>query len=193
MHRKQSGLTLIELLVVISILAALAGLTTMTFDRAYDDTKIKLARAEIQHLVSALRQFKADTGYYPKQGLFDRDTNGGLVDSTAFPGTNATQQAAWFDSPANLMQLLEQPMDTSSPVMPWNIETARGWRGSYLQRDMWLDVGDDLISDGTGDPAVVTTIHLLNMQGIGDAFERSPVVPNTGSICQEVVLSLIHI
>lgn len=187
---RQGGFSLLELLVVVAILVAVAFIASSTFRNVDSDTQANLVRAEMLEVANAIKQFRSDTGYYPKEGIFDSTVNGGQVDisaSSGFPGSNDSERNDWFESPANLMQLIQEPQSSSGSVLPWNASIGRGWRGPYLQRELLVDVGDNLQPDGQGDPASVTANHLENMYGIGDPFEKSPVTPGSGSFCFEAV------
>jgi prepilin-type N-terminal cleavage/methylation domain-containing protein len=63
---KQTGFTLIELLVVVTILATLAGLTSVVMTGYEQDAQKQLTRVEMQRISNAIRRFKEDTGYWPK-------------------------------------------------------------------------------------------------------------------------------
>ncbi|MCP4279843.1 MAG: prepilin-type N-terminal cleavage/methylation domain-containing protein, partial [Alteromonas sp.] len=81
--KTQQGFTLIELLVVVSILAALAGITSVAMDGYQQDAEEKITRVEMQRIAGAIRRFKADTGYWPKTGPFSYDTSHTEVSGTA--------------------------------------------------------------------------------------------------------------
>lgn len=161
-YGRQRGLTLLEMLVVVILLAATAAIATSTFQSAHDSTHENLARSEMVEIVKAIRQFKADTGYYPGQGPFalvgddgnatyscadDAAGSAGAVDPDSFD-TDPYNVAAgavgeWFTSPANLVQLFEAPVicaehafaNVVAPgggVASWNPNSGRGWRGPYL-------------------------------------------------------------
>jgi len=70
-RRAQSGFTLIEMMVVIVILGVLAGLVVPRFIDQPDKAKVVKAKAQIESLGMALKQYKLDNGVYPttEQGL----------------------------------------------------------------------------------------------------------------------------
>ncbi|MFT5448696.1 MAG: prepilin-type N-terminal cleavage/methylation domain-containing protein [Gammaproteobacteria bacterium] len=182
------GLTLLELLVTVAIVAALAGIAARAFQSTYADSQQELTRSEMQRVASAIRQFKQDTAYDPKQGPFRSITDGGLVNTSNYPGDTIARRNAWMCSPANFGQLINEPLRAvNTPVMAWNEATGRGWRGPYLTRDALVDVGDDLLPGGTGDPAITSDVHYIHMRGIGDGFEHPPVDPSGTRRCTEVV------
>lgn len=183
--RPARGFTLLELLVVIAILTAVAFVASGTFRGVQTQADDAHVRVEMQEIAKALRQFKADTGYYPKTGPFALAADGGKVDYDVLPETAGANDAArkrWFYSPANFDQLLTRtsPLDgTGHQLEKWNPETGRGWRGPYLQgfSDGLVSVGNDINDTGntaagneTGHPAEGDIIG--NIPGIADPFEH---------------------
>ena len=65
------GFTLIELLVVMLILGLLAGIVGPRLFGQTDEAKITNTRVQIEHLSTALKMYKLDTGNFPttEQGL----------------------------------------------------------------------------------------------------------------------------
>ncbi len=179
---RESGFTLIELLIILTILVAVAFTVTSVFTGVDQDARAQVTRAEMDEVAQAIRQFRQDTGYYPKDGPFDHEDQGGQVDlAVADPDPAALLDR--FNSPANLSQLYVQPTNNAAPpdaactncVLPWNIDTGRGWRGPYLKRENRVDVGDDLEVNGDDDPAIVETAPILNLLGVADPQEFSPL------------------
>ena len=165
---KEKGLTLLELLIVIAILAALAGGVIMVLEGAEEDSGTKIAKSEMLEIKKALLKFRQDTGYLPKQGPFAlvTDTPPGLVPVPA-------QGAGWFHSPANFVQMYEEPLDgLGNPVRSWNPDTARGWRGPYLTRqgEGLVDIGDGLNANGTGSPTIIVVALLSEVRGVAGPF-----------------------
>lgn len=196
--RYQGGFTLLELLVIISILAAIAFITTGTFKGVQEGANDQLVRSEMQQIAKAIRQFKQDTGYYPKTGPFNLANYGGEVTYASLPswaGSNNAARDLWFYSPANFHQLLisTSPLDLSNDgsttidhqLELWNPETGRGWRGPYVNgfAEGYLDV-HDTINDGTADgeqsghfreesPAPAPLPNPIpDVPGIADPFEH---------------------
>lgn len=65
------GFTLLELLVVMVIIGLLAGLVAPRYFSQVGKSEVKVARAQIESLGSALDQYRLDVGRYPttEQGL----------------------------------------------------------------------------------------------------------------------------
>jgi prepilin-type N-terminal cleavage/methylation domain-containing protein len=163
------GLTLLELLVVVAVMAMVAGGVVTSLAGVRDVAAGRLGRYELAELRRAVRQFRNDTGCWPKHGPFDLVTDGGEVPVPA-------EGEAWFRSPANLGQLFKEPQDAAGdPIRPWDPVTGRGWRGPYLTRggDGTVEVGDGLEANGDGSPA--SGALLSPMRGVGDPFEAPPV------------------
>lgn len=140
--------TLLELVVVVAILAALVGGIALKMTDTQVEAQNQIALHEMGVLREALQRFYADTGYLPKQGPFDlasRSMQGKVPDPSAALGG-----VEWFDSPANLLQLFEPPLDGSlQQIAPWNPDRRRGWHGPYLTRtDKGVVVGNALPTDG---------------------------------------------
>lgn len=164
----EKGFTLLELLITVSILAAVAALAATGLSGVLSDTEEKLAVTEMQTIAQAVRQFKRDTGYYPKTGPFNLDVSDfkGSVDLDAlrraliargFDEFNSTTGSMrddidlvnWFNSPGNLYQLVWK--DDNLPAMndhileTWSPETGRGWNGPYL-----VGLNDGVVDIGSG-------------------------------------------
>ena len=108
--KNTKGFTLIELLVVVSILAALAGITSVAMDGYYEDSQEQITRVEMQRIANAIRRFKADTGYWPK------------TESTPYTYDE-------YEDPANFSFLFSQ---TKTSIPDWTPEYAIGWHGPYI-------------------------------------------------------------
>lgn len=68
---KRAGVTLIEMLVVVTIIALFAALVGRNLFKQSDKARVTAARAQIEIFMSALGQYKLDTGTLPttEQGL----------------------------------------------------------------------------------------------------------------------------
>lgn len=178
--RRETGFTLLEMMVVVTILMAVAGGAMMSMADTQEHADAQIARSEIAELRKALLRFRQDTGYFPGQGPFSLEVDGGLVPNSTVPTT-------WFKSPANFWQLYQapckvviDPLDAgeicadANKIMPWNINTARGWRGPYLKRagEGYVDIGDGLSQDGSGNPLTGTLLE--NVPAVADSFDAHP-------------------
>ncbi len=178
----QQGFSLLELLVVVAILVAVSFIATSVLTGVDQDAQEQVTRVQMVEIAKAIRQFKADTGYYPKQGAFDLEPSfgGGTVPIASLPAHAGADNAArtrWFYSPVNLEQLWRNPL-AGEPLGTWNPDTGRGWRGPYLtgfDDEVELDIHDG-INDGTaagnpaGDPFAGTLIP--DVDGLRDAFRQ---------------------
>lgn len=79
--RADSAFTLLELLIVITIIIILAGLTIATMGYVQDKAKRSRAEAEIAAFSTALENYKADNGIYPRNT--DTDSLDARTDSSA--------------------------------------------------------------------------------------------------------------
>jgi len=156
---KQQGFTLIELLVVVSILAALAGITSVAMDGYQQDAEKKITRVEMQRIAGAIRRFKADTGYWPKTE------------------TNGTSSYDGVDSAANLNFLFTKPNEN---IPDWSPEYAIGWHGPYINLDAIKAIGFDDINTSPGagcagfDSSVInsSTFKEKIVNGLVDRFQQ---------------------
>lgn len=195
--RAAAGFTLVELLVIVSIMAVLGSIAFGLYYESAEGAKEDLARVQMAELAKAVRQFRQDTGYYPRQGPFALDVDPGGTANTygGIAGSTWTaDQRAFFYSPANLDQLINRPpIAVTHPqaflvAVPWDVNTRRGWRGPYLQRGssgiLFADVGASLLWDGSGDPTQGTA--LIDMPALGDVRERVAVQPGSWARCATV-------
>jgi prepilin-type N-terminal cleavage/methylation domain-containing protein len=151
----QQGFTLLELLVVISLMAIVASLMAVSYDSVKTDSNADLTRYEMAEIRKALLQFRRDTGELPcrvyRDGTYQPDpAEMGVV----FPDTTGWGQleyAAWCsgfgaadaDLGSALSMLAVFPytdLDANADLL-WNVDTKRGWNGSYLNQqglnDAW--------------------------------------------------------
>ncbi|MCP4985939.1 MAG: prepilin-type N-terminal cleavage/methylation domain-containing protein [Colwellia sp.] len=155
MSSKQQGFTLIELLVVVSILAALAGITSVAMDGYQQDAEEKITRVEMQRIAGAIRRFKADTGYWPRKEGYTYKFNN-VDDNT---------------SPANFSFLFNNP----DQVPEWTPEYAIGWHGPYINLDSISPVIDDAGESGCpiDNPADYAALQLLpRLNSLVDRFQQ---------------------
>ncbi|PHR83997.1 MAG: hypothetical protein COA59_08595 [Colwellia sp.] len=159
---KQQGFTLIELLVVVSILATLAGLTSVAMDGYQQESEETITRVEMQRIANAIRRFKVDTGYWPKK-------ESALLTSITPNYTDSDK--------ANFSFLFKKP-DASIP--DWTPEYAIGWHGPYVDlpaiRSIAVDVfNPDLGCSGNGNnihTAAVQAVAGNRMNGLIDRFQQ---------------------
>ena len=206
--QQAGGFTLLELLVVVGILAAISTIGVAAYTNVLQDSDERLVRAEMQEIAKAIRQFKADTGYYPGEGPFGYGDGSGVAQvtdnelkelaSNGFDyladsaGWDASSREAWFKSPANFYQLVSGPLlPKSHQLYKWDAESGRGWRGPYLtNNNEFVDVGDDLTRDYdrsvTGNESnIVKGDPLKYVRGIADTFDNYPVEAESYSRCEE--------
>ena len=192
MKHNKRHFTLLELLIVAAILVAIAGIGISNLSGVTDRANDGLVLAEMQTIAKAIRQFKQDTGYYPKTGPFNlEDKSGGRVEYDNLPdeaGSSNTVKERWFNSPANFYQLLstESPLaGTNHQLKKWNPETGRGWRGPYLTcfNDGYVDIRSEL-NDANNNPSSsnyyeklspLDGTNIADVPGIADPFEFGTV------------------
>ncbi|MHC4972580.1 MAG: type II secretion system protein [Planctomycetota bacterium] len=182
---RAGGFSLLELILICSILALVAGGALVMFVGTETRAAGGIAQAEMVELRKAVLRFRKDTGFFPKTGPFALTDDGGRID----PGVDAhwpadapaaaADRRAWFASPANFYQLFEKTDDLSiqvaldviaGPGRAFNPETGRGYLGPYLSRhgEGFVFVGDNLLPDGDGDPALGTLLDPV--PGVADPF-----------------------
>ncbi len=163
MSSRQQGFTLIELLVVVSILAALAGITSVAMDGYQQDAEEKITRVEMQRIAGAIRRFKADTGYWPKTEVRDP--------ALAYVSEDAASFSFLFNNPAG--------------VPAWDVEYAIGWHGPYIDLPAMKAIALDSISNDGCDGAtntVITNLERFNT-GIIDRFQQLRERNSGGAYC----------
>ncbi|MET0089843.1 MAG: prepilin-type N-terminal cleavage/methylation domain-containing protein [Candidatus Thiodiazotropha sp.] len=160
-NSESAGFSLVEILVVVSILAATAFIATTLMTGVVEESEQRLGQVELATLAQAVRRFRQDTGYFPREGRFDLDGAGAMACSAthdlyaqtagghavasvnmdslpAYAGGSCAEQVRWFYNAANLWQLLVEPgaLDSVSgdftPAIAWDAHSGRGWRGPYL-------------------------------------------------------------
>lgn len=163
-----AGSGLLELLLVVTLMAIVAAAGLHFAGSRQEALRSDLALVELVRLKDAVLAFERDTGHLPRQGPF------ALADDSR-PGRVATPELGplWFHHPFNIVQLLEQPVDPNGrAVLPFSIDTGRGWRGPYLRHgtEGLVRAGTGLAHDGSGDP---TAGSLLDpMPAVADPFDH---------------------
>lgn len=150
MHQSPArAFTLIETLVVVAIVALIAGAFVMSTSATAAGAGTDLAKHELAQVRDAILRFHADTGWLPGQGPFDlyldEDHEDPRLHGRVTPleiqarfAVPAADVVSWFDSAANLWQLVENPLttldelDTEHALARWDPDRGRGWRGPYL-------------------------------------------------------------
>ena len=119
----RAAFTLIELLVVISIIGVLAGFTIPVLGKVKEAQYKKVARAELENLVTALENYKAKYGAYPPSNVNPAGTY-------ATPQTNSMFSQLYYElsgttiSGANFVTL-----DGSSTIAIADVTKAYGVGG----------------------------------------------------------------
>ncbi len=156
-RRYEQGFTLLELVVVVIILAVLGSMAVSSFGTGsgsvQTNAKIQAARFEMEQIRQALLKYKQDVGNF-----------------------NGIAQT----SPADFRFMFNLP----TAVTNWNIDYQNGWRGPYLSGgDSGLvDVGDALLTTGSGTPYNIYINAITLIRGVPDPFTFSPVAnDNPGS------------
>jgi len=146
---RQRGFTVLEVAIVAAIIAILAAMLTPVAVNMMDKADITRAQADINALITALENFKADTKEYPT-----RRANGTanwvrvLYSGENWPG------GATFASGVNYgnnrrNRLWEHFIENGSDrYAAWNSVTMIGWHGPYLSSD---------ILDPWGRPYIIAT------------------------------------
>ncbi|MEM6439087.1 MAG: prepilin-type N-terminal cleavage/methylation domain-containing protein [Pseudomonadota bacterium] len=172
-RRKQSGYSLLELLVTLGIITAVAGVGVQVYNGLNEDVDDRLVLRELSEMASAVRRFRVETGYWPKQGVFAGAADGNLA------------------HPANLAQLFTEPLDAGGdPLFSYDPATGTGWNGPYVAEfasvtvDIFnLDPDAAADDDPTMDPGLTPTV--LIVRGVGDPYDAPPVA--TGAFLWRLV------
>ena len=182
--RKSLGFTLIELLVVVSILAAIAGMTSVALDGYQQDAEEKLTRVEMQRIANAIRRFKEDTGYWPKTGPFSYET-ALTPTSNSWPSTVSIEEYRdkYFNSDASFWWLLYQPTKyigewktgtlknlvknesngATELLWQWDIDSSLGWHGPYIDIPAArFVINDEISQDGCSSMNIATITASAN-------------------------------
>lgn len=164
---REAGFTLIELLVVVSVLIAVSVIAAPSIIGVVDSAQQNLATTEMRRLADGILRFRQDTGFFPRQGPFALTGDGGQV---------VADPAEPLNVPANLVQLIEAPVDgTANPILPWNTDTGRGWNGPYVTTfgEGTVTVGEDFAANGAiaNGPLSGTARRIT---GVADPFDRPP-------------------
>jgi len=126
-NRKQGGFTLIELLVVVSILAVISFIAVSGVGGYEAEAQKQLVHTEMKSITKAIYRFKADTGYFPKEGVFEVSEFGFL----------SSDDENLYNLESNFSWLVDEPLksDGVTKVLEWQPNISRGWNGPYLTFD----------------------------------------------------------
>ena len=179
LYRKLShGFTLLEVLMVVSLLAIVGGAIVYSMTGIRSKVAEDLSDAEVSTVYKALKQFRRDTGYYPKQGPFALLAQGGEID----PGNadhwpafltdkDSAERTKWFNHPANFYQLIlrDSPLkSTGHALESFSIQAGRGWRGPYIKDGVVsLIVGDSEEYDPVADAHTPNTWTNSSWDAVG--------------------------
>ncbi len=161
-------------------MASIGGIAFLSVRGLFDDVESDVSIYEMRTLHDAIKAFRRDTGYYPKQGPFALTTDGGVVDvnnAAHWPwflaSATSTQRQDWFHHPANFYQLVlgQSPLnETGHALETFRPQTGRGWRGPYL-KDGVAVVGHagqyNPAEPPTGDAHTPATWKLGDWNGVG--------------------------
>ena len=115
--------TLVELLVVISIMAVLAGFTIPVLKTVKAAQQKKVARAELEHLQTALENYKAKYGAYPP-------SNQNLPGTYKAPFTNSMFPQLYYELAGTKINGLNfETLDGSVSIPVASVNTAYGVGG----------------------------------------------------------------
>jgi prepilin-type N-terminal cleavage/methylation domain-containing protein len=190
LYRKLShGFTLLEVLIVVTLLALVGGAVIYSQGNVRKELGERLSDYESSTLYKALKQFRRDTGYYPKQGPFALLAQDGSID----PGNadhwpaflsdkDAAERTKWFNHPANFYQLIlgDSPLkSTEHALESFSIQTGRGWRGPYIKDGVVrIIVGDAEEYDPVADAHTPNTWTNSSWDAVG-----TPLVTDLVLLC----------
>ncbi|WP_289284073.1 MULTISPECIES: type II secretion system protein [unclassified Methylophaga] len=148
---KQSGFTMLELVIVVAIMAIVAGSAIMSFGNTASDAQLQTTRYSMKQIAQAVEAFYSDNKNI----------------SVVFPPNRVT--------PADL-DFLFNKVDVSEAE--WSVDYRQGWRGPYLKQAqyMYVDIGDDLKTNGSGYPQIIDSNPHEAILAIPDSYEHYPVV-----------------
>lgn len=132
---RPAGFTLLELLVVMVIIGLLVGYVAPRYFAQVGKSEVKVARAQIVAIESALDQYRLDAGHYPS-------TESGLV--------------SLFSQPANEARWAGPYMKKLPPADPWGNAYVYRMPGEHSEYDLF-SYGKDGQPGGSGEAADITS------------------------------------
>jgi len=72
-HIHKTGFTIVELLIVIVVIAILASISVVAFNRVQERAKISVAQQDLKHMAKQMQLFKIDNGDYADATESPRD------------------------------------------------------------------------------------------------------------------------
>lgn len=146
--QNSKGFTLIELLVVVSILSAIAFTTATGLQYIDREVDSQLTTVELAEVAKAVRQFRADTGYFPREGVFDvkaTSTTGcssSLFDSLSGGSSGNGHPAAKFDLSASSLPSYLTALPSCDEKLYWfyNAANLSQLTGVGIETHMETDV-----------------------------------------------------
>jgi prepilin-type N-terminal cleavage/methylation domain-containing protein len=171
--------TLLELVLVVAVMATLAGTVVVLAEDTHATVDQGLVQREALALREAVLRFHADTGWLPGEGPFDLADGapGRHAQASVAParvqgeGVPAGQEAAWFDSAANVWQLLESPLPAGHPLAAWDPDRRRGWHGPYLAMSAEGRVRASALDARALPPAADHSVLLALAPAVADPFQ----------------------
>lgn len=186
--RRVRGFTLIEMLVVIAILAILAGLLLPALGRARLQAKVRLAKAEMNMIASAIKDYEASYDRYPASSAIEKTLEGGRQADYTFGYGVAAMQAS--DGTAyNNSTLMEILLDLDLPSGVNENHRRNPKKTQFLNakpagipQGPGVDNNDRIFRDPFGNPYIIS-IDMNDDNKCRDAFYKlSAVSQDSGNV-----------